>query len=57
MFTSLATIGVASRTGIIYLPYIKKDYKKDIARYRPILILNLDRKLYTNSYESKAKNI
>ena len=33
----------------------KKDYKKVIASYRPISLLNLDYKFYTNSYESNAK--
>ena len=43
------TVGVASRTGIIYLPYI--------ADCRHISFLNLDYKIYANSFESNAKNI
>ena len=35
----------------------KKDYKKDIENYRLISLLNLDYKIYTNSYESNAENI
>ena len=35
----------------------KKDYKRDIANYRSILLLNLDYKIYTNSFEMNAKNI
>ena len=35
----------------------KKDYKKDVANCRPISLLHLDYKIYTNSYESNAKNI
>ena len=48
-------MGVASRTEIIYLPYIRKDYRRDIAKYRPISLLNLDYKIHTNSFESNAK--
>ena len=38
-----------------YICHIKKDYKKGIADYRPISILNLYCKIYTNSFESNAK--
>ena len=50
-------MGVASRTGIIS-PIYKKDYKTDIANYKPISLLNLGYKTYTtNSYVSNAKSI
>ena len=48
------TIGAASRTGIIYLPY-KKKIITEIANYRPISLLNLDYKAYTNYFELNAK--
>ena len=42
------TMGDTSRTGIISAIYTK-SYKKDIANYRLILILNLDYKIYTTN--------
>ena len=41
-----------------YICHISKKYfKKDIANYRPILFLNLDNKIYTNSYEWNGKKL
>ena len=33
----------------------KKDYKRDLANYKTISLLNLDYKIYTNSFELNAK--
>ena len=43
----LATMGVSSRTGVKYVIYKKAD-KRDIAKCRPLLLLNLDYKIYTS---------
>ena len=40
-----------------YIFHIWKDSKRDIANYKLISLLNLDYKIYTNSFESNAKNI
>ena len=53
----LGTIAVASRTGIIYLPYTKKNYKRDIANYGPISLVNLDYKTCTNSNAKKIATV
>ena len=53
MFKTLRVRKSRNQISSIY----KKDYKRDIASYIPITILNLDYKIYTNSFESNAKNI